>query len=384
MPVIARSSALKSCASLADVEKLAKQRLAVAVRDFISAGADGQWTLERNSSQFKKYLLRQKIPDDAFEINLKCRFTMKNRDFSYEMPIGMAPIPLHGLVHAKAEEPMVKVASSLKIPAIASLLSNLSYQEISEIERPNESWMQVYIPEDMDHTLKGIELIQTVGYKALVISVGCPIDGRRRSDERNQFGLPSHLKYGNFRYFRRVSPNETFQDSQSEKIRINTSLTFDWKQLETIVKHSDIPVILKGILRGDEAEKAVQVGCSAVYVSNHGGRQLDYAPATIECLPEIFKAVNNRIPIFLDGGIRSGCDVVKAISLGADLVFIGRPYIYGLSLGGQPGITQVFDILRQELMGAMRMAGYHDADSIKHDSKHNQVVHESYYRNIKL
>uniref|UniRef100_A0A914Q7N3 FMN hydroxy acid dehydrogenase domain-containing protein n=1 Tax=Panagrolaimus davidi TaxID=227884 RepID=A0A914Q7N3_9BILA len=208
--------------------------------------------------------------------------------------------------------------------------------------------------------------------------------GRRRADERNGFELPGHLKMENFdvELLARTFKGKEGASGFGEYVKNMFDLTLNWDDLRWLVEYSKIPVIVKGIVRGCDAIKALEAGARGIVVSNHGGRQIESTASTIEALPEVVEAVQGRCPVFVDGGIRSGTDIFKCIALGADMVFIGRPIIYGLSVGGVEGVKHVIQILRTEFEYAMRLSGISSIHQLQ--TVPRMVVHKNYYSSSKL
>ena len=223
----------------------------------------------------------------------------------------------------------------------------------------NGLWFQLYFYKDREATRALIERAQAAGAEALVLTVDAPYLGCREADVRNRFQLPSHLKLVNLLATDVNKANLPDTDGSGLAAYFVTLIenALNWKDLEWLKSVTNLPLLIKGVVRADDAKRAVDHGADGLVVSNHGGRQLDTSPATIEALPAVARAVAGRIPILLDGGVRRGTDVIKALALGADAVLIGRPILWGLAARGEEGALEVLELLRRELDLAMALCG---------------------------
>ena len=244
-------------------------------------------------------------------------------------------------------------------------MANFKLEEIQQAA-DGPKWFQLYVHKDRGVTRSLVQRAEEAGYGALVISVDAPVLGRRIVDERNRFDLPKGLTRPNLI---ESAPSENeLEGSELTRLfeeRQDASLT--WRDIEEFKQSTRLPIILKGIIRPSDAELAVKQGVAAIIVSNHGGRQLDGAPATIRALPEVAKVVEGRIPVLFDGGIRWGADILKALALGADAVMIGRPILWGLAVGGEAGVARMLQLMREGLERTMALAGCPDLKSITPD-----------------
>jgi 4-hydroxymandelate oxidase len=216
-------------------------------------------------------------------------------------------------------------------------------------------WFQLYVHRDRGFTRALVARAQAAGYHALVLTVDTPLLGRRLADEHNRFALPAGLTMANLVEAGESTPLAGSALASYCAARHDPALT--WEDLDWLRAQTSLPILVKGILRGDDAARAVDRGVDGILVSNHGARQLDGTPATIFALPEVCAAVADRCPVLLDGGVRWGTDVLKALGLGAKAVLVGRPALWGLAVGGRQGVTRVLSILREELERAMALAG---------------------------
>jgi 4-hydroxymandelate oxidase len=266
-----------------------------------------------------------------------------------EWPVFIAPTGAHRLAHDAGELATASAARAENTLMVASMYSTVTLEAIAEVA--GQRWFNGYLLRDRELARTLVERAERVGYRAVAITVDQPMAGRRERDIRNDFHLPAGIAPANFEDLERtdVAPIEQMTAMQ------DPSLT--WTDLADFVGQSPLPVIAKGVLRADDALRAVEAGAAAVYVSNHGGRQLDSAVPALDALPAVVEAVGGRVPVLIDGGVRRGTDVVKALALGARAVGIGRPILYGLALDGAAGVRGVLQVLKGELILALALCG---------------------------
>lgn len=265
----------------------------------------------------------------------------------------------------------VPTSSSLPYRSISSW-STKSMEEVAADKPDTLRWFQVYVYKDRQVVLDLVTRAERAGYKALAVTVDTPILGRREADIKNNFALPSHLTLGNFANTGKTKSHATGISAStgggSGLAAYVSSLidrTLTWDDLKWLRTVTTLKIVVKGVMSVDDALLAVEHGMDAVWVSNHGARQLDTAPATIEVLPDIVRAVAGRVEVYMDGGITRGTDVFKAIALGARAVFVGRPVLWGLAHRGEEGVFHVMSLLNDELHLAMALAGVANIDNIK-------------------
>ena len=349
--------------NLAQMEAEAATVLPQLAYDYYASGANDEITLAENQAAFKRIFLRPRMLVDVS----KRSQAVNVLGAQMSMPVGIAPTAFQCMAHPDGEKATVRAAAESSTLMILSTLSNMSIEEVmSEAKGP--VWFQLYVYKDRGITANLVERAQKAGCSAIVLTVDSPLLGRRERDVRNRFHLPDHLSLGNIQDLAiKQLPKDVNDSGLAAYIAslYNTSLT--WDDVEWLRSITKLPLLVKGIMRGDDAKRAVAVGVSGIVVSNHGGRQLDTVPATITVLPEIVEAVNGEVEVLLDGGIRRGTDVMKALALGAKAVFVGRPVIWGLALNGQSGVRTVLELLRNELDLAMALAGCPSLESIKRD-----------------
>ncbi|MEY9857114.1 (S)-3,5-dihydroxyphenylglycine transaminase [Catenulispora sp. GAS73] len=329
---------------LADFADLARARLDPEVWDFIEGGAGQERTLAANTEAFDQIGLRPRVLANRSRPDPSAKVLGED----WTAPFGIAPTAYHTLVHPEGEAATARAAAGFGVPLTVSTFAGRPFADIAR-GTTGPLWLQVYCFRDRAVTRDLIAAAHDAGFRALMLTVDAPRLGRRLRDVRNGFQLPpgvvpANLPAGDYSHpgSHAATEFEPFLDWS----------TFDW--LRSI---SPLPVLVKGILRGDDARLAVGAGADGIVVSNHGGRQLDGAPATLRVLPEVVEAAGAACPVLLDGGVRRGRDVLAALALGADAVLLGRSVLHGLAVAGAEGVRQVLDIMHAELLDAMELAG---------------------------
>ncbi|MBE9057137.1 alpha-hydroxy acid oxidase [Sphaerospermopsis sp. LEGE 08334] len=339
--------------NLFEYEQLAKAHLPKMAFDYYSSGAWDEITLKDNRAAFTRVKLRPKMLVDVSEINL----TTEVLGASLQLPLMVAPMAFQCLAHPDGEIATAKAAVSAGVGMVLSTLSTKSLEDVAMVEN-GLRWFQLYIHKDRGLTRALVERAYAAGYKALCLTVDAPVLGKREQDQRNEFTLPPGLHPANLTQMSGLDiPQEKGESGLLTYFaqQINPALT--WQDLEWLKSLSPLPLVLKGILRGDDAVRAVEYGAQGIVVSNHGGRQLDGAIASLDALPEIVAAVEGKAEVLLDGGIRRGTDILKALALGAKAVLIGRPVLWGLAVSGETGVADIINLLKEELTTAMALSG---------------------------
>jgi 4-hydroxymandelate oxidase len=347
-----------------EYEQLASQNLTQMTWDYYVSGANDEITLNDNRAAFNRLKLLPQVLVDVSQRDLKTTILGQ----SLELPILIAPMAFQCLAHLDGELATAKVAARMGIGMVLSTLATKSIEEVAGVSDRNPLWFQLYVHKDRGLTRALVERAYASGFTALCLTVDAPLLGKRERDARNEFALPQGMELANLISLKDVEIPHAFRESglfQYFASQLNPALT--WKDLEWLQSITSLPLVIKGILRGDDAIKAVELGAKAIVVSNHGGRQLDGSIATIEALPEVVETVRERVEILVDGGIRRGTDILKALALGAKAVLIGRPILWGLAVNGEAGVRGVIDLYKDELDLAMALSGCAKLSDINKD-----------------
>jgi len=336
--------------NLFDFETLARQRLSRMALEYVSSGAGDEITLRRNRECFDDLRLHPRVLVDASKIDTSLELFGERLEF----PILLAPCAYQKLVHPDGELAAARAAGKAGAPFVVSTFATTALEEIASVSEAS-LWFQLYVHPDHGFTRDLIRRTESAGYRVLCVTVDTPILGIRDRERRAGFHLPPGLERANLKTLgTAVTKMGHFEGGGNYSI---LDPAINWETIAWIRSLTKLPVVLKGILSPEDARMACEHGASGIIVSNHGGRNLDTVPATVEALPGVMEAVEGRIPVLLDGGIRRGTDIVKALAFGAKAVLIGRPYLWGLGVGGVQGIEQVIRILRMELEAAMALCG---------------------------
>ena len=328
------------------LEQRAKELLEPAVYDFFAGGADDELTLAGNLAAWRRLRLRPHVLRDVGEVSTAT--TVLGQPLP--APFLVAPMAYHRLAHPDGELATAAAAARAGVPLIASTQATVSLEDSAAAEPAAPRWFQLYVHRDRGYAAELVQRAAAAGYQALVLTVDLAVYGNRMRDRRNQFKLPSWLRIANA-----ADRFDVGDDPVTIASQFDPSLTPE--VIGWLHALAGMPVVVKGVLRGDDAVACVRAGASGVIVSNHGGRQLDTAVATADALPEVVEAVAGRAEVYVDGGIRHGTDALKALALGARAVLVGRPVIWGLATGGAAGVQAVLDGLRAELERAMALCG---------------------------
>ncbi|XP_061382969.1 2-Hydroxyacid oxidase 1 [Danaus plexippus] len=362
--------------SVKDFEDAALAALPKTVRDYYKSGATDEYTLAENRRAFQRLRIRP-----------KCLVGIKGCDTSttilgekVSMPVGISPTAMQRMAHPDGETATARAAQAERVIYTLSTISTSSIEEVAQAAPNAVKWFQLYIYNDRSVFKNLVLRAEKAGFKAIALTVDTPLFGLRRADIRNKFTLPKHLTLANFEGH---LSNKIHSSGEGSGLSHYVNNLFDpsltWDEIRWLKSITKLPIIAKGILRGDDAARAARAGCSAVLVSNHGARQLDGVPATIEVLPEIIAAVEQyNVEVYLDGGVTTGTDVYKALALGAKMVFVGRPALWGLAVAGQEGVQRMLNIIRKELEYTLQIAGTQTIPEITKD----MVRHESTYSRL--
>lgn len=325
--------------TVAEFEPLAASRMDSAAWDYYAGGAGDERTIAENRVAWDRLHLRPRVLVDVSARDLATR--VLGTELSH--PVVVAPTAAHGFADPEAERATARGAAVAEALYTLSTISTVPMEEVAEAAPGAPRWFQLYAPADREACRGLIERAVAAGFGAIVVTVDLPMPGNRERDLRNGFTVPlgMHLPL----------------DQPTGETGIVVLPTWSWDDLAWLRSICPIPLLAKGILRADDASRAVDAGCDGIWVSNHGGRQLDTSISAAAALPEIVAAVGGQAAIVADGGIRRGIDALKALALGADLVAIGRPVLWGLAVDGADGVARVIGIVRDELSLAMALAG---------------------------
>jgi 4-hydroxymandelate oxidase len=335
------------------LEPAARTVLSEAAYNYYAGGAEDETTLRANRAAFGRFYLRPRVLVDVGEIDTSVEILGER----VSMPILVAPTAFQRLAHPEGEKATARAARAAGTLMVASTLSTTSVQETAAAA-PGPLWFQLYVYRQREITRALVERAEAAGCTAICLTVTVPVQGNRERDTRTGFRLPPELEMANFTGMRQAAfPGDAGGSGLEAFISREFDPTLTWSAVEWLRSITRLPVVLKGVVTPEDAALAVEHGADAVIVSNHGGRQLDYAEPTLLALPRVAEAVGERIPVLMDGGIRRGTDVVKALALGARAVLVGRPILWGLAAGGQAGVEQVLGMLGGELRRTLALLG---------------------------
>jgi 4-hydroxymandelate oxidase len=315
---------------------------------YVAGGAADERTLAENCAAFGRLLLNQRVL--AGMAGAHTRLTLFGQDF--EHPVLVAPTAFHRLLHPEAEAATATGASAMRAGMVVSAQASLPLEVVFARATPRP-WFQLYLQPDRAFTWALVRRAEDAGYAALVVTVDAPVSLRNR-EQRTGFRLPPGVEAVNLRG---AAPPPPPAPGESEVFGAALRGVPEWADIEDLRRRTRLPLLLKGITTPGDARRGLAAGADGLVVSNHGGRVLDGQPASIEVLEDIAAAVAGRVPLLLDGGIRRGTDVLKALALGAKAVLVGRPVLYGLALAGAAGVAHVLKLLRTELEVAMAQTG---------------------------
>ncbi|XP_066269266.1 2-Hydroxyacid oxidase 1-like [Branchiostoma lanceolatum] len=340
--------------SVAEFEKAANEKLSEFVRTYYSHPGEGGQTHRDNCRAFKRYRLIPRNLRDVYIRDTSVTVLGSKLDF----PVAIAPTAVHKLAHPDAEVATAKGAASMNTSMVLSSWSHCSLEQVAAAAPRGVRWFYLLFYRDRGRMKRLLERAEWAGYTALVLTVDSPI--YPFTLRKTPVVFPVQFRLPNVWLDDDVVPGSPGSLEQGSALTKITKNAATWEDVKWVKKNTRLPVVLKGILSGsipEDARTAVDLGVSGIYVSNHGGREQDGLPATIDVLPDIVRAVGGEAEVYLDGGVRTGTDVLKALALGARCVFIGRPALWGLACNGAEGVQQVLQILKDELSLAMARAG---------------------------
>ena len=367
------SSAVARAWSIDDLRRIARRRLPRAVFDFFDGGAEDEGTLRDNREAYARIRLLPKVLVDVASVDTSTDILGARS----ALPIAIAPTGAIGFGRRGADLSIARAAAAFGIPYSLATPATASIERIAEATS-GRHWFQFYMLNRPDFVLGLVERARVAGYEALIVTVDLAVGGKRERDARNDFSIPFRFTPRNVLDFATrprwaldmlrhgipvqenlvgFEPAATSVVQQASSVGSSWDPSFDWPRLQAIRDRWPRKLIVKGIVRPDDALRAAALGADAIVVSNHGGRQLDGGIATIDALPDVVAAVGARLDVLIDGGIRRGRDIVKALALGAKAVLIGRPTVFGACASGDAGAERALAILREELIRAMQLCG---------------------------
>lgn len=334
--------------NLSDLEPLAAARLEPLAFAYYAGGAADECTLRDNESAWGRRRFRPRVLVDVSVVDPSTTVLGS----AVSLPIGVAPTALHGLGHPDGEPATARGAADAGALFTLSTLSSRPMEDLAAVEGPR--WFQLYAHRDRGIITDLVARAAATGHRAIVLTVDLPVLGRREREVRAGFEWESGTRFANLAAY----------GAEEEPVVDSIASDLTWDDVTWLRGLSDLPVVVKGVLTAEDGVLAVEHGAAGVWVSNHGGRQLDRTPATADVLEEVAQAVAATAEVYVDGGVRRGADAVVALALGATAVFVGRPVLYALALGGAAGVTAAFDVVRAELVNTMALLGVTSVDQI--------------------
>lgn len=335
--------------TLNDFEPLAKKRMTHMAYEYVVGGAGDEITLRDNQAAFDRIRLHPRVLVDVSQLDT--RLTLFGQPL--EFPILLAPTSYHRLVHPEGEIATVRGAAAAGATMVVSSFATTSIEDVAKAAK-GPLWFQLYVNKDRGFTRDLVQRAEAAGCRALCVTVDSPTTGLRHRETRARFALPPGLERSNLKGLVAGAGGATRPEGSIYNVVLDPTLT--WKDIEWLAGLTKVPVLIKGVLSPEDAARGAAAGVGII-VSNHGARNLDSVPATIDALPRVADAVDGRVPILMDGGIRRGNDVLKALASGASAVLIGRPYLFGLAAQGADGVAKVVQILRREFEMSMALMG---------------------------
>ena len=363
---------LAHAVNIEDLRQLARRRLPRAIFDFFDGGAEDEVTLRGNRAAFERVRLLPRVLVDVAQIDTKVMLFGKESS----LPLAIGPTGGIGAGRPGADLMLARAAKACGIPFTLATPATASIERAAEVG--GRLWFQLYVVRDQEFRERLVTRARDCGYEALLVTVDLPISGKRERDPRNDFVTPYRPSWRNSRDVLRkpawlleilrygLPEMANFAGYKFSSLKVTDIATqvgremdaaFGWEDLKRLRELWPGKLLIKGVERADDAERAADIGCDGVVVSNHGGRQLDGAAATLDALPQVAKAVGSRMTVLLDGGVRRGVDIVKARALGAHAVLSGRATLFGVMAGGEPGARRALEILAGELERAMKLCG---------------------------
>lgn len=340
--------------NLREYEALARARMTASAFDYYAGGADDEITLADNDASWQRMRLYPRVMVDVTTVDTSTTVL----GTSISMPVLTAPCALNALAHADGECGVARAATESGIIQVLSTASSTTIEDVASAAPRGMRWFQLYCSRDREVTRDLVRRAEAAGYSALCLTVDVPVLGRREREIRSGFHAPPAVHLANLApYDSDALPAVTGQSGLAAYVSARWDSSLNWSSVAWLRSITALPIVAKGVLTGSDARLAADHGCAAVIVSNHGGRQLDTCISTCDALPAVIEAVDGRIEVLVDGGIRRGTDVIKALAMGARAVMIGRPYLWALAADGEAGVRRVLALLRAEIEMGMMLCG---------------------------
>lgn len=350
---------LQALITCEDIEEQARQHITHQAYEYVAGGAGAGLTLAANRAAYDRVQLLPRVLRDVSRIDTTCTLFGRAHDF----PLLLAPTGYHMLMHPEGELATVAGANESGAVLCAASFSNVTIEQMAEASA-SPLWFQLYVQDNREFTQSLIERAVQAGCEAICVTVDMPTNGPRDRELRAGFKLPPGVQRANLAGLGAYIAAGAHRPNGRNIYTATHAPNVTWNDITWLRSLVPGKLLLKGILHPEDAEAAKRAGCDGIIVSNHGGRSLDSVPATLDVLPAIVARVGREFPVLVDGGIRRGIDIFKSLALGAHAVMVGRPYMYGLAIGGADGVARVVEILRTELEMTMGLAGCQDLSSI--------------------
>ena len=349
------------------LEQQAYEAMTPQARGYVEGGAGAGWTMRANRRAFDRWRIVPRMLNDVAERDLRVELFGK----TYGAPVLLAPIGVQTIVHPEGELATARAAASLDVPFILSTAASHSIEQVAEAAGEGPRWFQLYWPNDEDLTRSFIHRAEAAGYEALVVTLDTSLLAWRPADLQTAYlpfivgeGIANYTSDPTFREGLEVPPEENMEGAIMKWIGVFSNPGYRWEDLAMIRAATDLPILLKGVLHPDDVRRAVEEGVDGIIVSNHGGRQVDGSIATIDALPAVVAAAPDDFPVLVDSGVRTASDAIKALALGARAVLLGRPFVWGLTLGGEDGVRQVVRAFLAELDLTLALSGHRSLDTL--------------------
>jgi isopentenyl diphosphate isomerase/L-lactate dehydrogenase-like FMN-dependent dehydrogenase len=357
--------------SYAELEAKAKERLSAEAFGYVAGGAGEEITVKANRAAFDRWRIVPRMLVDVSERDLGT--TVLGTEMP--APVMLAPVGVMSIVHDEAERAVARAARELGLTMVLSNAASTTMEDVAKELGDSPRWFQLYWPTNNDLAASFVSRAKDAGYSAIVVTLDTRLLAWRPRDLSRAYlpflkgeGVANYLQDPVFRDALEKPPEEDLQAAIGHWATLFSNPYLSWDDLDFLHAHTDLPIVLKGVLHAEDARRAVDKGVDALIVSNHGGRQVDGSIAAVEALPEVVDAVPDDFPVLFDSGIRTGADVLKAVALGASAVLVGRPYVWGLGLGGEQGVRQVLRGLLADFDLTLALSGYTKPSDVGHET----------------